>query len=182
MLRQTAFGIALSTLVLASGFMTASTPGNSSTNKTSKNQQSFGIFTQAVASNVTFETTSLEKSVFEQINQYRAVHGLPKLTLNANISHQARIHSQNMANGKVPFSHNGFEMRVKAIPLKYNSAAENVAFNLGYSNPAQQAVIGWINSPGHLKNLKGRYNLTGVGVAANSKGEVYLTQIFLNTR
>jgi uncharacterized protein YkwD len=85
-----------------------------------------------------------------------------------------------MAKGKVPFSHNGFEARVKAIPLSYNSAAENVAFNMGYTNPAKQAVIGWLNSPGHLKNLRGRYNLTGIGVAANDKGEVYLTQIFLN--
>jgi uncharacterized protein YkwD len=182
MLRQSAFGIALSTLVLASGFMTASHPGNSSTQKASQNQQFFNAFSQAAAKSPTFETTTLEKSIFEQINQYRATLGLPKLTLNGNITRQARIHSQNMAQGKVPFSHHGFEQRVKAIPLTYSSAAENVAFNTGYSDPAQQAVIGWINSPGHLKNIKGNYSLTGIGVAANSKGEVYLTQIFLNNR
>ncbi|HLO83923.1 MAG TPA: CAP domain-containing protein [Nostocaceae cyanobacterium] len=170
MLRQTAFGAALSVLVLASGFITAPVPGNTSTQKNAQSRP-----------NITFQTTTLEKLVFEQINQYRIAKGLPKLTLNASITRQARIHSQNMARGKVPFSHQGFEQRVKALPLVYNSAAENVAFNQGYNNPANQAVVGWINSPGHLKNIQGQYNLTGVGVAINSKGEVYLTQIFVNS-
>lgn len=182
MFRQTAFGIALSTLVFASGFMTAPVTSNNSHKKTALNQQSLNTSSQAAISNLNFQTTTLEKLVFEQINQYRASQGLPKLTLNANITQQARIHSQNMATGAVKFSHHGFEQRVKAIPLTLDSAAENVAFNVGYNNPANQAVIGWLDSPGHLKNIQGKYKLTGVGVATNSKGEVYLTQIFLNTR
>ncbi|AFZ24210.1 uncharacterized protein with SCP/PR1 domains [Cylindrospermum stagnale PCC 7417] len=182
MLRQTAFGIALSTLVLASGLMTAPVPGNPSQKKADPRQPSSIPASQVATSNLTFQTTTLEKSVFEQINQYRVSQGLPKLTINANITRQARIHSENMAKGKVPFSHQGFARRVNAIPLIYNSAAENVAFNLGYSNPANQAVIGWLRSPGHLKNIQGKFNLTGIGVAANQQGEVYLTQIFLHTR
>jgi uncharacterized protein YkwD len=132
-----------------------------------------------VTSPVTIKPTDLEKSVFDQINQYRVFRGLPELSLSAKISKQARIHSQNMARGKVPFSHQGFKRRVNAIPITYRSAAENLAFNLGYSDPAAQAVTGWLNSPGHLTNIKGNYNLTGIGVAANSEGEIYLTQIFL---
>jgi len=174
MLRQTAFGIALSTLVLASGYMTAANPDNSSAKQTVRPQRSSLVTSQAKISN-------LEKSVFTQINQYRAKKGLTQLNLNEKISQQARIHSQDMATGKVPFSHQGFEQRVMAISLKYSSAAENVAYNTGYSNPANEAVSGWLKSPGHLKNLQGKYNLTGVGVATNDKGEVYLTQIFLNT-
>jgi uncharacterized protein YkwD len=183
MFRQTAFGMALSTLVLASGLMTAPITSNSFTKKIAQTQQSLNMSSQAViASNLNSQNALLEKLVFEQINQYRAGQGLPTLTLNASITRQARIHSQNMANGIVKFSHHGFEKRVKAIPLSYDSAAENVAFNVGYNNPANQAVIGWLNSPGHLKNVQGKYKLTGVGVATNAKGEVYLTQIFLNSR
>ncbi|MER3590353.1 MAG: alkaline phosphatase, partial [Mastigocladus sp. ERB_26_1] len=37
-------------------------------------------------------------------------------------------------------------------------------------------------SPDHLINIKGNYNMTGIGVATNSKGEVYLTQIFIRNR
>ncbi|MFM6281815.1 MAG: CAP domain-containing protein, partial [Dolichospermum sp.] len=40
MLRQTAFGIALSTLVLASGYMTAANPDNSSAKQTGQYQRS----------------------------------------------------------------------------------------------------------------------------------------------
>ncbi|MBW4641773.1 MAG: CAP domain-containing protein [Goleter apudmare HA4340-LM2] len=181
MFRQTAFGVALSTLVLASELTTASFPVHTSTKKPIHHQP-LSINANQVATSTTFKTAALEKSVFDQINRYRIAQGLQKLKLNANISKQARIHSQNMANGKVPFSHQGFERRVTAIPIIYNNAAENVAFNQGYSNPASEAVNGWLNSPGHLQNIKGKYNLTGIGVAANQKGEVYLTQIFLHAR
>lgn len=127
---------------------------------------------------------SLERSVHEQINQYRRSKGLPVLTLNPTISQQSLQHSQAMANGRVPFSHNGFEQRVqtiqRTIPLR--GAAENVAYNKGYKDPAQQAVQGWLKSPGHLKNIVGNYNLTGIGVARNAKGEYYFTQVFVLRR
>ncbi|BAY10672.1 CAP domain-containing protein [Calothrix sp. NIES-2098] len=181
MFRQTAFGIALSTLVFASGLTTVPVPGHSSTSKPTHNKQ-LSIPSDRVAESTTvFNTTALEKSVFDKINRYRVSKGLSKLSINATITRQARIHSQNMANGKVPFSHQGFKQRVTSLPIIYSSAGENVAFNQGYNDPASQAVIGWLNSPGHLKNIKGKYNLTGIGVATNKQGEVYLTQIFLQT-
>jgi uncharacterized protein YkwD len=179
MIRQTTFGIALSMLVLASG-LPISVPGHSSTKKTIQNQSSVSS-RRLIASNNS-QTNALEKSVFDQINRYRVSKGMSKLTISPKITKQARIHSQNMASGKVPFSHNGFEKRVNAIPIRYNSASENVAYNLGYSDPASEAVQGWIKSRGHLKNIKGNYNLTGIGVSTNNQGEVYLTQIFLNSR
>lgn len=181
MFRQTAFGIALSMLVLASGLSSTSIPGETSINK-SEHTRAMSMSSRRVTSPVTIKSTDLERSVFDQINRYRASKGLPKLSLNAKITRQARIHSQNMANGKVPFSHQGFRRRVNVIPIRYRSAAENVAFNLGYSDPAQEAVTGWLHSPDHLVNIKGNYNMTGIGVATNSEGEVYLTQIFLRSR
>lgn len=181
MIRQTAFGIALSTLVFASSVITAANPGKIYT-KTRENQQLSLIISQATIGKLNLQNTSLEISIFNQINQYRLQQGLPQLTLNEQISKQARIHSQNMAAGRVYFSHHGFVERVKAVHIKFNSAAENVAFNIGYSNPANEAVSGWLKSPGHLKNIKGQYNLTGIGVATNNRGEVYLTQIFLNNK
>lgn len=127
---------------------------------------------------------SIEQAVQTQINQYRQQHNLPPLTIDERISNIARTHSQNMASGAVPFSHNGFQERVgtiaKIIPL--SAAAENVAYNQGYSDPATQAVQGWLHSSGHLRNIEGNYNQTGIGVAMNDKGEYYLTQIFIRKR
>ena len=138
--------------------------------------------TDAIVSKVSSSPyNTLEQSIHQQINQYRQSHKLPPLILDPRISEQARAHSQAMASGKVPFSHQGFEQRVGAIRrvIPDRAAAENVAFNKGYSNPGQQAVQGWIKSPGHRTNIEGDYSLTGIGIAKNAKGEYYFTQIFI---
>lgn len=124
---------------------------------------------------------AMEQSAFKQINQYRASQNLPALALNSAITQQARIHSQNMAKKTVPFGHQGFDQRVEAIgkAISYRSAAENVAYNMGYKDPATQAVQGWLKSPGHLKNIRGQYNLTGIAVSKNAKGEYYFAQLFV---
>ena len=130
------------------------------------------------------DINQLEKSVFTQINQYRKSKNLPPLKWHNSIAQQAALHAQKMANGKATFSHDGFKERVEVISqeIQLKSAAENIANNLGYSNPGEKAVEGWINSPGHQKNMVGDYNLTGIGIAQNSEGMYYFNQIFIKTR
>lgn len=140
-----------------------------------------------VNGNSDFETNSLgaiEQAVHNQVNQYRASLGLAPLALDSRISSQARAHSQNMASGAVPFSHDGFSQRVQALAtqIPYNESSENVAYNQGYADAATQAVQGWLNSTGHRTNIEGNYNLTGIGVAKNEEGEYYFTQIFVTSR
>lgn len=127
---------------------------------------------------------ALEKSVHEQVNQYRAGRNLPPLKLDSRISERCRAHSLAMASDRVTFSHDGFEERVKAIgkQILYRAAAENLAYNFGYSDPVKPAVEGWIKSPGHRKNMEGEFDLTGVGIVQNAKGEYYFTQIFIRRR
>ncbi|MBW4641772.1 MAG: CAP domain-containing protein [Goleter apudmare HA4340-LM2] len=124
------------------------------------------------------DIASVEASVLQQINSYRASLNLPALTRNSAADEQARIHSQNMASGKVPFSHNGADQRFKATGITFKSAAENVAYNSD-GDPATKAVQGWLKSSGHLANIKGNFNLTGIGVAKSGNGKFYLTQIFV---
>lgn len=128
--------------------------------------------------------SALEQSIHQQINAYRRSHNLPPLTLDSRISAQASTHSQAMASGKVPFGHDGFDQRVQVIrrTIPYRAASENVAFNQGYSNPDVQAVQGWIKSAGHRVNIEGQYDLTGIGITRNTKGEYYFTQIFIRSR
>lgn len=128
------------------------------------------------------EFASLEQSIHQQINQHRKSRNLPPLTVDSRITQQARNHSQAMASGKVPLGHDGFETRIQAIAIPQRSAAENVAYNQGSSDPAKQAVQGWLKSTGHSQNIRGNYDLTGIGVAKNARGEYYFTQIFLKRR
>ncbi|MEH1936022.1 MAG: CAP domain-containing protein [Nostoc sp.] len=174
MIKRTIYGLGLSTIILSSGAI-ATPVTNPTFTPISSNVSNNAV--QIVASSV--NTAGLEESVFNQINNYRGSQGLAKLTRNSAIDNQARIHSQDMANGKVPFGHTGFSERIQAIGISYSAAGENVAFNQGYSNPAKTAVQGWLNSPGHLANIRGNYNKTGIGVASNSAGGIYFTQIFL---
>lgn len=126
----------------------------------------------------------LELSVYQQVNEYRKSKNLPPLKLDPNISEQSRIHSYAMANGKVAFGHGGAEARFQNISkfAPWREIAENVAFNSGYSNPGKEAVQGWIESPGHQRNMVGNFDLTGVGIVKNAKGEYYFTQIFVRKR
>jgi len=99
--------------------------------------------------------------------------------MNNVISAEAAKHSENMANNRVAFGHDGFDTRIQRISSQLGVArqsAENVALgNLS----AQQVVSNWINSPGHRQNIEGNFTLTGIGTARNKKGVTYFTQIFI---
>lgn len=169
-------------LVVIGGLSIASDKALASKNQTLlSNQPSSATVTQRSNSG---QFTAMEQSVHQQINQYRKSRKLPPLTFDARIAQQARNHSQAMASGRVPFSHNGFDQRAKAIAqvIRFNGAAENVAYNQGASDPGKKAVQGWLNSTGHRKNIEGNFDLTGIGIVKNAKGYYYLTQIFIKRR
>ncbi len=82
-----------------------------------------------------------------------------------------------MAEGKTKFGHDGFEKRAKAIQKELGSVevGENVAEG---QMSAREVVDGWLNSPGHKRNIEGNFTLTGIGYATNKKGNIYFTEIF----
>ena len=124
--------------------------------------------------------SSSERSIYDRVNQYRQSKNLPPLTIDPYISAQAKAHSEKMARvGKI--GHEGFNDRVQSVSkeIVYRSASENVGYSVGYAQPEAIAVEDWINSPGHHKNMVGRYDLTGIGSAKNARGETYFTQIFI---
>lgn len=124
-------------------------------------------------------TESLEQSIHNQVNQYRESKNLPPLVFDETISEQARAHSINMVNIN-RLSHDGFDNRLEIIKqvIPYSGAAENVAFNMGHAQPDNTAIRGWIESPGHNRNMLVNYDLTGIGVAERG-GKYYFTQIFI---
>jgi uncharacterized protein YkwD len=126
-------------------------------------------------------STALEHAAFELVNRHRRARGLAPLTLDPRISRQARLHSADMAAGRMPLGHEGFDDRGQTLArmIPWRRTAENVAFNQGHRDPAAEAVRGWLASRGHRENIEGPYELTGVGVVSNQAGEVYFTQIFV---
>ncbi len=87
-----------------------------------------------------------------------------------------------MANGSVPFGHQGFSDRAEGLraSMSVSYAGENVAYNKNLE-PVESAVTGWLNSPGHRKNIEvPEFAKTGIGVIKGSDGSYYLTQIFVS--
>jgi uncharacterized protein YkwD len=125
-------------------------------------------------------TEQAEREVYGRVNSYRRSRGLPALALDRKMSQLAREHSRWMASRK-NLTHRGSSRRFRKLqgdPTDLVSFAENVAYNLGHSNPAQVAVQGWLRSPGHHRNILRREDqLTGVGVAKARDGPWYFTQL-----
>lgn len=127
----------------------------------------------------------LERKAFDLINQKRLENGLAELNWSEKIAEIARIHSENMANFKF-FSHRGLDGmmvddRADRFGLKkWRAIGENIAYNRGYDNPAEFAVLRWMQSPSHRENLlNAQWKETAVGVAVAADGAVYFTQVFI---
>jgi uncharacterized protein YkwD len=119
----------------------------------------------------------MEKDILLYVNEDRSEHGLSPLEMNELESSLAAQHSHDMSAGKVPFGHDGFEKRAKAI--QKNLGSREVGENVAEGNmTAREVVDGWLNSPGHKKNIEGNFAQTGIGYARDKKGNIYFTQIF----
>jgi len=125
-----------------------------------------------------YDPELIARQALDGTNQYRASKGLVPLQWHDGIARIARQHAEQMASGAMPFSHDGVEDRFRAYPMVHRAAAENLALNHGVADVAKVAVDGWIKSPGHERNLRGTFNLCGLGVARASNGTFYLTQLF----
>jgi len=101
-------------------------------------------------------------------NQERQSHGLPPLTLNADLAHAASAKAQNMfaenywahiaPDGTTPWYF------IKNSGYEYLYAGENLARGF---NSAQDVVNAWMNSPSHRENLLSP-NYNDIGFAVES--------------
>lgn len=125
----------------------------------------------AVADNINYH-------IFERINQHRAQQYLPLLQINPHIQVAATQHAQDMADGRQPFGHGGFQERARILlnKLSGTSVAENVA--LGSAN-AERIVQTWLESSGHRNNIEGDFDWTGIGIAQSNEQEYYYCQLFI---
>jgi uncharacterized protein YkwD len=128
-----------------------------------------------VQSSSSMTIAALERSIHNQIDQYRQSLNLPPLTIDPTVSAKARAHSQKMAqSGTLIHTMDSVDLQ-----RKYPTAAENIASTQDYPHPDRIAVQDWIASQAHQQNILGNYNLTGIGVAKNAQGEYFFTQIFI---
>jgi len=132
------------------------------------------------------QTTSGEFSAYQQevlniVNKERASRGLSALKFNAEVAKVATTKSQDMIDNNY-FDHNSptygspFDM-MKKFGISYRTAGENIA--MGQKTP-QEVMTAWMNSDGHRKNiLNSSFTEIGIGIAKDSNGRLYWTQMFI---
>lgn len=126
----------------------------------------------------------LERRTLTAVNEVRVGYGLPTLAHHEELSHVARLHSEDMArNGYIshrsPDGLNAIQ-RVRRQGVRFRKLAENIQMSLGMDDPVENAVASWRASPGHRKSmLDTEFVETGVGVAVDDEGALYFTQLFL---
>jgi|OM-RGC.v1.023555947 Uncharacterized protein with SCP/PR1 domains len=104
-----------------------------------------------------------ELAVIEATNQARMRHGLAPLSIDTRLMHSARGHASSMA---------------ARNSLVHTSAM--VAENIAMGHPSgNEAVGGWMTSPGHRQNLLDpRHTRIGVALAHSASGTPYWCQQF----
>jgi len=121
----------------------------------------------------------MESKILADVNKHRAEMDIGSLKDNKILDEAALQHSRDMASGKIPLGHSGFNERMAKLMKELapaNACAENVAYG---ANTADEVVDMWLHSPGHRKNIEGNYNLSGIGIAEDKNGRKYFTQIFI---
>jgi uncharacterized protein YkwD len=130
------------------------------------------------------EIESLEQQCFDEVNRVRRNRRLPQLNFSEELLPVARGYSRRMAEQHF-FSHIDPEGRtvrdrVDEADIKWRIVGENLAYSNGYLNPVAASVSGWMESPGHRRNiLEPDYNLTAIGAWISPDGTVYFTEIFI---
>jgi uncharacterized protein YkwD len=127
-------------------------------------------------------------------NQVRDDAGLSSLRLNATLNQIAQERADTMAQMEAsdlikagdPGAHHNpdgttaFDM-MDAAGYSYDAAAENVAFNVGYSSSQSITLVmqQWIDSPPHHANIvNGNLTRVGFGMATSASGAVYYAAVF----
>jgi len=133
--------------------------------------------------------------IYHLINQQRNQNGVESLAVDSGVTNAAIGHSANMARTGI-FSHvidgKGPDDRLREQGVTFTGWGENIAYDWCQTNgqpswnvagAAQEFVTGWMNSPGHRRNiLNPNFNYTGIGVAAiarDGRGYIYATQVFI---
>ena len=128
---------------------------------------------------------SIERDVFNLINQQRRKYRLNALDHDSKLADLARYYSRKMAHENF-FSHydldgNSLIDRAEKFDISnWRKLGENLFFCQGYVSPSQIALDGWRKSPAHWKNILDRdWTHTGIGVYETKNGKTYITQVFM---
>lgn len=127
-----------------------------------------------------FEPVKPDDSYFHLVNEYREQLGLDRLKYLSAIEVEALDHSEWMAGGAGRFGHFGWKGRCKRLRTKLRAYACGEIVAMGQKTP-NDVLLAWLSSPPHRAAIEDpKWTHTGIGIAKNSEGRLYWTQMFLS--
>lgn len=143
--------LATATIIAATGIQTIS-----ATSASALSSDGVGTTTYNVRHVSQSISSAEEQAVLNQINQYRAQHGIAAVSLDDNLASGARDWAAHLTNTGAPAGH---------------PEGGNFYENVAYSMTPERAVELWKNSPGHNANLlQSNIHTGGVGVVSRADG------------
>ncbi len=136
------------------------------------------LFFSSTSAGAQLQRNDSERQLFEALNRERTAQGLSALQWDNALFKAARQHALRMANlnmleHQLPSELN-LEGRLAEVGARFGAIAENIAVG---DNP-QIIHAGWMDSPGHRKNILDP-RLTSVGIAAvRGPGGLFAVQDF----
>jgi len=136
------------------------------------------LFSISASANAQLQRNDSERQLFEALNRERAIQNLSALQWDDTLFKAARQHALRMANlnmleHQLPNESN-LEARLAEAGARFSLIAENIAVG---ANP-QIIHSGWMDSPGHRKNILD-LRLTSVGIAVvHGPGGLFAVQDF----
>lgn len=123
-----------------------------------------------------------ENQIFRVVNQERGRHHFAGLSWNDELAAVARAYSERMARDGF-FDHYDPEGRTaidRAEKVRgWRFIGENLFVTESMPGLASFALRGWLGSETHRTNLLDpQWTSTGVGVAEDGNGDIYITQLF----
>jgi len=114
------------------------------------------------------------------LNDHRTRLSLPKLAYTESLTLEAQIHTDDMAQRRLRFGHDGMSQRclnARRAMRGGNACGEIVS---RFHQNADQAFNGWMNSWNHRTQIEDpRYTHMGIGLAIDGGGLPYWTVLFL---
>lgn len=118
--------------------------------------------------------------VMAGINDFRRSEGKAAFHRDRDLDNLAQHHAEHMLKAK-KLSHDGYHLRLGAAESYFGIGMlrENVYWSLGRPKAELPGAIvnGWVNSPGHRRNLLAHTKECGIGVASDAEGNVYAVQL-----
>jgi uncharacterized protein YkwD len=135
------------------------------------------------AGNKSLDPLPTVTEIIEAHNRARLRSGRSLMQVSPSLTVAAQAHADDMA-ARRRMSHKGSDGsspfgRIDRLGYQYDSAAENVAAG---QRSLDQVMTDWMKSPGHRRNILGRYTEVGAGYATDEAGTCYWCVTFATPR